>query len=120
MCRKGLSFDPITFGLVASNQINAAATLHPKHGYVIGLNVGLANQIFNAAYKLSPVPKDTHPFGTFSFAIAQIALSFIIEHEVAHILNGHLLPKFIVMLKTVEKFQTDYYLFLMVFRKQKL
>ena len=51
----------------------------------------MANQIFNAAYKLSPVPKDTHPFGTFSFAIAQIALSFIIEHEVAHILNGHLL-----------------------------
>ena len=89
--RKGLSFDPVTFGLVASDQVNAAATLHPKHGYVIGLNLGLANQIFNAAYDLNPFPEGTHPIGTFAFALAQIATSFIIEHEVAHILNGHLL-----------------------------
>jgi len=89
--RTDFLFDPVTFGLVASNQVNAAAVLHPTHGYVVGINMGLVNRILDAAFNCWPIPENTHPVGTLAFAQAQIAISFIIEHEVAHILNGHLL-----------------------------
>lgn len=89
--RGGQSFDAITFGLIASDQVNATAACHPAHGYVIGLNVGLIKQLFGAGYEMYPVSEDTQPIGTFWFALAYIATSFIIEHEVAHVSNGHLL-----------------------------
>jgi len=89
--RNGQSLDSVTFGLIASDQVNATAARHPTHGYAIGLNVGLANQIFNAAYEMYPTSEGTEPIGTFWFALAGIATSFIIEHEFAHVSNGHLL-----------------------------
>lgn len=89
--RNGPHIDPVTFGLIASNQVNATATLHPKHGYAIGLNVGLANKLFNAAHEMYPISEGTEPIGSYSLALGAIATSFIIEHEFAHVSNGHLL-----------------------------
>lgn len=89
--RNNEQLDPITFGLIASDLVNATATLHPEHGYAIGLNVGLINKIFHAAHEMYPESEGTEPIGTYWFALGAIATSFIIEHEFAHVSNGHLL-----------------------------
>ena len=59
--RSGHSIGSVTFGLIASDEVNATATLHPTHGYAIGLNVGLASQIFGAAYEVYPSSEGTEP-----------------------------------------------------------